>query len=44
MPRNWAVDFTEFSVNLELKGSTMEPPGPVPVGGLYFKFTSKLGI
>lgn len=44
VPKNRAVDFTEFSVDLELKSSTTEPPGAVPVGGLYFKFTCKLGI
>lgn len=35
VPRNWAVDFTEFSGNLELKGNVMEPSGLVPVGRLY---------
>lgn len=44
VPRNWAVDFTEFSGNLELKGNVMQPPGAVPVGGLHFQFTCKLGI
>lgn len=44
MPKNWAVDFSEFSGNLELKGNTMEPPGTVPVGGLYLNFTCKLDI
>lgn len=44
IPKNGAVDFTEFSGNLELKGNTMEPPGAVPVGGLDLKFTCKLGI
>lgn len=44
VPKNWAVDFTELNGNLELKSKTMEPPGAVPVGGLYFKFTYKLGI
>lgn len=44
VPRNGVVDFIEFSGNLELKCNTMGPPGAVPVGGLYFKFTCNLGI
>lgn len=27
VPKNWAVDFTELSGNLELKSNTMEPLG-----------------
>lgn len=44
VPRSCADDFTEFSGNVDLKSDVMEPPGAVPVGGLHFKFTSKLGI
>lgn len=44
MPKKWAVDFTEFSGNLELKGNTIEALGAVPVGGPHLKFTYKFCI
>jgi len=42
--KKWAVDFIEFSGNLELNGNLMESLRAVPVGRPHLKFTYKFSI
>lgn len=39
LPKKWAVDFIEFSGNLELNCNVMKPLGAVPVGSPHLKLT-----